>query len=341
MKTLDTDTLIAHHRLLLVGGKGGVGKTTLAATLALRAADAGRQVLLVSTDPAHSLADALDRPVGPRETRVAAGLTALEIDPEDEADAYLERVLTQMRPFVRQEQLRELTRQLQLSRQSPGAQEAALLERLARLLDESDTRFDLIVLDTAPTGHTLRLLSLPEIMAVWTDGLLRHNERASELGQVLQHLTPGRDLDSPLGKPEDHATAGMAARSRDLTATLRTRQQLFHRMRDRLLDASQSGFLFVLTPERLPILETHRALDSLTASGVPVAGLLINRVLPEGIESDFLKARQVRQQRHLDDIQTRMGHLPQRQVPLQEDDIQGIEDLRALGSLLRPPQAAS
>ncbi|WP_111657954.1 ArsA family ATPase [Isoalcanivorax indicus] len=334
MPRLDTDALLSHHRLLLVGGKGGVGKTTLAATLALRAADAGREVLLVSTDPAHSLADALDQPVGNRETRVAPGLTALEIDPEDEADAYLARVIGQMRPFVRPEQLRELTRQLQLSRQSPGAQEAALLERLARLLDDTDTRYDLIVLDTAPTGHTLRLLSLPEIMAVWTDGLLRHNERASELGQVLKHLTPGRDLDSPLGKPEDHATAGMAARSRDLTATLRTRQQLFHRLRHRLLDPQQTGFLFVLTPERLPILETHRALESLTASEVPVVGLLINRVLPADTDSRFLQARLTRQQRHLDDIRERMGQLPQRQLALQEDDIQGIDSLRRLGALL-------
>lgn len=343
MPELDVPALIQHHRLLLVGGKGGVGKTTMASALALAAAQQGKRVLLVSTDPAHSLADAFDLPIGGREVTLAERLTGLEIDPDLETDAYLERVTEQMRKFTSPDQMRELSRQMRLTRQSPGAQEAALLERLARLLEAARERFDLVVLDTAPTGHTLRLLSLPEIMAAWTDGLLRHNERAAQLGKVLGHLTPGQDLDSPLGSPQQDALAGMDARTRGLTDTLRQRQNLFHRTRRLLMDPAQTAFLFVMTPERLPILETERAVSSLRAHEVPVAGIIINRVLPPDTDSRFLHARGQRQQRHLEDIDQRLGDLPRRQIALMEDDIQGMAALSALGAQLlvpAPPQSA-
>ena len=97
---LDIDTLLRRRRLLMVGGKGGVGKTTVASALALRAASLERRVLLVSTDPAHSLADAFDREIGDRETDLAANLTGLEIDPDSEVDAHLERVRAQMARFA-------------------------------------------------------------------------------------------------------------------------------------------------------------------------------------------------------------------------------------------------
>ena len=87
---LDLDALLASRTLLMVGGKGGVGKTTTASALAIRAADQGRKVLLVSTDPAHSLADAFNRPIGNSPTCLAPGLTALELDPDDEVEAYLD-----------------------------------------------------------------------------------------------------------------------------------------------------------------------------------------------------------------------------------------------------------
>ncbi len=143
---LDIDTLLRRRRLLMVGGKGGVGKTTVASALALRAASLERRVLLVSTDPAHSLADAFDREIGDRETDLAANLTGLEIDPDSEVDAHLERVRAQMARFAGADQRPELERQLRLSRQSPGAQEAALLERITTIIDQQD-RFDLIVFD--------------------------------------------------------------------------------------------------------------------------------------------------------------------------------------------------
>ena len=126
-----------------------------------------------------------DRPLDDRPRRLLPNLDALEIDPDAEVDAHLQRVIEQMRKLAAPEMLTELTRQMQLTRHSPGTQEAALLERIARLATAPPDDYDLIIFDTAPTGHTLRLLTLPEAMAAWTDGLLSHNRKSAELGKVL------------------------------------------------------------------------------------------------------------------------------------------------------------
>ena len=121
---------VLKRRLLWVGGKGGVGKTTVAASLAVLAASRGKRVLVVSTDPAHSLGDVFDRQLGDTPRRLLPNLDAMEIDPDREVEAHLARVVAQMRRYAAPEMMQELERQMRLTRQSPGTQEAALLERL-------------------------------------------------------------------------------------------------------------------------------------------------------------------------------------------------------------------
>ncbi|WP_372627803.1 ArsA family ATPase [Arsukibacterium sp.] len=328
--------LLTDKRLLLVGGKGGVGKTTTSSALAVLASQRGKKVLLVSTDPAHSLSDAFDRPIGDNITRLAPNLDSLELDPDREVEQHLAKVSAQLKRFTRPEMYSEIERQMRLTRQSPGAQEAAMLERMANVIELGLTDYDLVIFDTAPTGHTLRLLSLPEAMAAWTQGLLNASKRSEKLGDVLAHLTPkaGRDLANPLADPAEHASSGMDERTKAITETLLTRQRLLQRTRTILTDKQQSALLFILTPEKLPILETGRAIQSLMQEKLPLAGLVVNRILPDTADGDFLAARRSQEKIHLAQIEQDFATLPRYKVPLQATDIQGLKALQHMATLL-------
>ncbi|MFP4138734.1 MAG: ArsA family ATPase [Halomonas sp.] len=327
---------LLNKRLLWVGGKGGVGKTTVAAALAVLAARRGRRVLVVSTDPAHSLGDVFDRELDDTPRRLLPNLDAMEIDPDAEVEAHLARVTAQMRRYAAPEMMSELERQMRLTRQSPGTQEAALLERLARIITDDEADWDLILFDTAPTGHTLRLLTLPEAMAAWTDGLLAHNRKSEELGKVLSHLTPkrGRDVATPFDDPQEEGLADLDEKTRDVARTLLDRRRLFHQARRRIENADETGFLFVLTPERLPILETARAVATLEEARVPVAGTLVNRVIPPDADGAFLQARREQEASYLARIDEALGHLPRPRLPWLPTDVQGIEILGQLADRL-------
>lgn len=317
-------------KIIFVGGKGGVGKTTVSSAIALQQAELGRRVLLISTDPAHSLADAFDRPIGDSKTKVAAGVDALEIDPDREVDAHIERVMRTMKRFSKPDMFPEIERQMRLTQQSPGAQEAALLERIARIIDEEPAHYDVIIFDTAPTGHTLRLLSLPEAMAAWTQGLLKQSQKAKQLEGVLEHLSPkaGKDITNPMADPTQHETATMDDRTAEITETLLRRQRLFHRIRHVLTDPQQTGLVFVLTPEKLPILETTRAVAALKSEHLPIAGLVINRNLPDLIDSDFFAQRRQQESLYREEIENTFADLSRVYLPLFPTDLHGLAALQ-------------
>ena len=294
------------------------------------------RVLVVSTDPAHSLGDVFDRQLGDTPRRLLPNLDAMEIDPDREVEAHLARVVAQMRRYAAPEMMQELERQMRLTRQSPGTQEAALLERLARLMVDDEAPYDVIIFDTAPTGHTLRLLTLPEAMAAWTDGLLAHNRKSAELGKVLEHLTPkrGRDVATPFDDPTQDPLEDLDERTRDVASTLIERRRLFHQARRRIEDKSACSFLFVMTPERLPILETDRAVKALEEVRIPVAGVLINRVIPADADGEFLAARRQQEATYLARIEQHFRHLPRPVLPWLPTDVQGIEVLEQLAAQL-------
>lgn len=303
---------------LFFGGKGGVGKTTLAAAAALQSADLGVPTLLVSTDPAHSAGDILEREVGPEPRPVVPDLWAMEVDPAAEAQTYIDEVKTRVAETTPPRLAAEVERQIDVARVSPGAEEAALFERFARVL-EAGERFGRIVFDTAPTGQTLRLLSLPELMSAWIGGLVERRRKVSALGRMWRNVAGA-------------AAAGRSDAADPVLEALEERQARFQRARRTLTDPSLTAFMFVVVPDRLPILETHRAVSTLTQYGIPVGGLFVNQVLPNPSGDGFLGRRKERESRHLDDIGVRLGEWPTAFVPMLEEDPTGLDALRNLSA---------
>jgi len=176
------------RRLLFFGGKGGVGKTTLASATALTLADQRLRTLLVSTDPAHSTSDILRADLGPEPRPVVADCWAMELDPEREADRYIADVKGRIAESVAPRLVAEVERQIDIARASPGATEAALFERFTRILEEEGREFDRVVFDTAPTGQTLQLLSLPEQMSAWITGLIGRRRKMTAAGRMWRNV---------------------------------------------------------------------------------------------------------------------------------------------------------
>ena len=293
------------RRVLFFGGKGGVGKTTCAAATALEAARRGRSVLLVSVDPAHSVSDVFAMPVGDGPTAIVPGLTARELDPAAEVDRYLATVKSQVSALFSPSVVKQAFRQFDLATQSPGLEDVAVFDRIVQLVLEPSAGHDLLIVDTAPTGHALRMLAMPEVLSDWLDALARRR----------------RDIVAEQDRAADDAATDPVVVS--LTQR-RARVQAFHQ---RLTSTDATGFALVLTPERLPIEETKRAADALDRLGVGVPAVIVNRVLPTTADGDFLAARARQQAIYLREIEARFGAYRRIAVPQFEADVYGLDAL--------------
>lgn len=308
--------------LVLVSGKGGVGKTSVSCALALRHARAGRRVLLVSTDPAHNLGHAWDVALGDDPRRVVDGpdghVDAVEIDPAVVVERHLDAVGRTMRRLLPEHLHGPAARHLDQARHAPGTHESAVLERLAELVTdacEPSSAYDLVVVDTAPTGHTLRLVALPERLTTWTEGLLASRDRSERLGAAVRGLGGGEDTTD---------------RDAELRRVLVRRQQRFSTFRDLLVDPSRAGFVLVTASERLPVAETLALHEELGALGIGVTGLVVNRRSPD--DGGLLAQRRRLEEQHLDTL--RGLDVPLTEVPLLPGELVGEAALGVLADCL-------
>lgn len=333
-------SLAQSRRVLFLGGKGGVGKTTLASAVALDAARSGRRVLVVSTDPAHNLGHLWERRIGDRVTPLADGaglgsLHGIEIDPDATTDQHLRDVATTLKRLMPRTLHGEVDKHMDLSRRSPGTHEAAVLERMTELIEQGREEFDLVVLDTAPSGHTARLMALPEVMTAWTDGLLTRREKSARLGAARRGLERRKpDLGaSVLGSsaPRDP----LEERDEEIRAILLRRRDRLAGLRETLTDPSVTSFAIVLAAERLPVLETIELHEELTRTGVHVGALVVNKRSPAD-RGDFLARRRAMEEEHLATLRTALPEVPSQEVPLGEEDVVGPAALARFAALLDP-----
>ncbi len=301
------------RRLAFFGGKGGVGKTTLAAAFATLLAGRGEKTLLVSTDPAHSTGDILGAKLSGEPQQVEEKLWAVEIDAARDAEEYVEKIKADARESVSTEVLPTVEQHLELAKNSPGTEESALFDRFVDLISLCPAEYDRVVFDTAPTGHTLRLLTLPALLTAWAEGVVRQREKVAGMERMMRNLAGS---DAPDGDP--------------ILERLRERRHKFHHARHRLLE--DTAFYLVLIPERLPIEETARALKTLAANGVLVETLLVNRVFPDAVEGDFMRSRLEQQREYLEEIEERFGEKPVIKI---EQEARDITDRAQLASIVR------
>jgi arsenite-transporting ATPase len=329
--------LAAARRVLFVGGKGGVGKTAVASATALAQARAGRRVLVVSTDPAHNLGHLWERPVGDRITPLArdpggGALDGIEVDPVATTDAHLAAVGATIRRLMPEHLAAEVDKHMELARDSPGTHESAVLERIAELVDTGLDDYDLIVFDTAPSGHTARLMALPEIMSAWTEGLLRRRGRAEKFGAALRGLED-RDAASEsivgTGRPRDPREE----RDLEIRRILLRRRERFEALREVLVDAERCSFVIVLAAERLPVLETVELHEQLVRAGVHVEALVVNKRSPADA-GDFLAERRALEEVHVATLRGALPGVPLLQVPLLPGDVVGQDALERFGDAL-------
>lgn len=300
-------------KVLFFGGKGGVGKTTCASAMAVAASRAGKRVLLVSTDPAHSTSDIFERPIGPEPIEILPNLHGLEIDGAFETQRYVKNVKEQISALFGHTIQKEASKQIDLAASMPGAEEMALFDRIGALIRGEDERFDLIIFDTAPTGHTLRLIRMPELMEAWIRALTKSR-------QAMLGVTPDEEADPVL-------------------QSLTGRLEHLREFRARLLSPRISAFVLVLVAERLPIEETARAIEQLDEAGVTIGGIVVNRVLPETSPDPFLRSRHEQEVIYLDEIDRRFTRHARVRVPQMPSDVHGVTTLEQLAGLLTAEKA--
>jgi arsenite-transporting ATPase len=279
-----------HRRTLFFAGKGGVGKTIASCVTAIWLAQRGQRTLLLTTDPAAHLGEVLGEPVGddPAPLEGQPNLWAVKIDPKATAEVYKKRILDDARQRERPETaIKVMAEELD----SPCTEEIAAFDRFIEFASDGD--WDAVVFDTAPTGHTLRLLELP--------------------------IDWSKQLDVKAFSSVDTAVADDVAKQR------------FADVIEMMRDPQRSTFAFVMYPESTPIIEAYRASQELAALDIPTELVVANFIIPEEqVDTPFTHARRTMQARYLAEIQERFA-APVLTIPLLPQEVCGLEILTALG----------
>lgn len=324
-------TQLATQPIIFVGGKGGVGKTTTAAALASRYAAQQKKTLIISTDPAHSLGDVLNMSLSNEKTAITPYLDALELNPDVIVDAHFKQVERTIKGYANPDMMPKIREHLRLSKSAPGAQEAAMLESMCQhLVAAADAGYEHIVFDTAPTGHTLRLLVLPEMMGAWTDGLLAQQRRQAKLRSVASSLDTEKldtekkvDVSNPFTKHKPD-------RWEQAVSVLEKRKQLFRQAGALLHDREKTAIVLVMTADVLPLAETKRAIQQLEETTLTPAAIVVNQLITPMQTDEFWRKRADRQQQLINEIESSFADYPVYPIYLQQTDVRGTEALSTL-----------
>lgn len=290
-------------KYIFFSGKGGVGKTTMACATAVHHAEQGLKTLIITTDPASNLADVFETEIGHKITPLGVpNLWGMEIDPDKATEEYRERILAPMRAVMPNDVMQVLEEQFN----SPCTTEIASFDRFVDFMvaEKAGTgeKYDVVIFDTAPTGHTIRLLELP---VDWS----KHIEESAKGG--------GNTCIGPV-------------------ASIQENKKKYDEATRLLGDSERTTFIFVLQPEATSLFETKRSSEELTTIGVKKIELIVNGILPQEVcEHPFFMKRFEMQQKHLREI-TSLFPVPQRRMLQRDGEIKGLAALRNIAHDLFP-----
>jgi len=296
-------------------GKGGVGKTTLAAATAVCLARSGKRVLVTSTDPAHSLSDVFDREIGHQGVVIEPSLRALEID----SSARWREATGDADPGRRRSRIeRALGDAMKMLGDAPGVDEFVSLELLLECM--SSDQYDAVVFDTAPTGHTLRLLLLPQMLDGWIGRMLTLRRYFSRIGRAFKKLVP----------------RSRRAEDADLSGNLQQARDRVMLARQLICDPQRTHFSLVTIPEAMSTLETLRTLEQLKQNGIRVGQVLVNQVQPPSESCRHCRLRHAIHQRELSRLNDLLQGVTLRQIASKSEVIRGADALHTLGQEIWP-----
>ncbi len=300
-------------RNIIFTGKGGVGKTSIAAATALRAADMGYKTLIMSTDPAHSLGDSLDVQLGPSPVKVAENLWGQEVSVFGDLNLNWDVVREHFAHLMAARGIEGVY--AEEMGVLPGMEELFSLSYIKRYNEQNE--YDLLVVDCAPTGETLRLLSLPETFG-WFIKMIRNVEKF-------------------MVKPVIRPLAKKVSKINDFVAPVEVFEKvdnLFSSTEgiiDLLADGSKTTMRLVMNPEKMVIKESMRALTYLNLYGITVDRITINRVMPDQSPDPYFQKWRAIQQKYIEQIFEAFAPIPIAEVPLFDDEVVGLAMLRRVG----------
>lgn len=306
-------------RVILMTGKGGVGKTSVAAATGLRCAELGYRTLVLSTDPAHSLADSFDLELGHEPRQVRPNLWGAELDALMELEGNwgaVKRYITQVLQArglegVQAEELAIL----------PGMDEIFGLVRMKRHYDEGD--FDILIIDSAPTGTALRLLSLPEVGGWY---MRKFYKPFQGISVALR----------PLVEPIFRPIAGFSLPDKEVMDAPYEFYEQIEALEKVLTDPTKTSVRLVMNPEKMVIKESLRAHAYLSLYNVATDLVVANRIIPDSVSDPFFQRWKENQSQYRQEIHENFSPLPIKEVPLYSQEMCGLEALGRLKETLYP-----
>ncbi|MCW5883138.1 MAG: ArsA family ATPase [Anaerolineae bacterium] len=300
-------------RIILYTGKGGVGKTSVAAATALRCADLGYRTMVLSTDAAHSLGDSFDSPLGSTPTEIAPHLWGQEVDVLHQMDEYWGTVQEYLSGLLVWRGADGLV--AQEASVLPGMEELASLLQITHLHDSGD--YDVIIIDCAPTGETLKFLSFPEAARWYLSQIFPVQRRVAQLaGPLIRAMT---DIPTPDDRVFDSI--------HELLIQL-------DRMHELLADPERSSVRIVLNPEKMVVKEAQRSYTYLSLYGFPTDAIVSNRILPSFVTDAYLQGWKDMQEKYGQLVEQAFSPLPIYKVPLFDHEMVGPPMLRRMAEAI-------